>query len=198
MNLAENRLQLKTGCCCALLRLAVLAAVLFANQCSYMPCRQGPPACTATGRPAHCPGSARASNQRAQPPPCQAAEMGWWGRGRVRRREGRDGVGGLAVRDGGSRSESSRPPCRNSRTIIQPRNPPPPPPPPLERQRMLRRTGEREGRRTGERKGRCTGEREGRRAEGTGGLASGGAGRPAHERTGRPAHERTGRSAPTA
>ena len=100
----------------------------------------------------------------------------------------------MAVRDGGSRSESSRPPCRNSRTIIQPRNPPPPPPPPLERQRMLRRTGEREGRRTGERKGRCTGEREGRRAEGTGGLASGGAGRPEHERTGRPAHERTGRT----
>ena len=142
----------------------------------------------------HCPGSARAPplvgsrhapGRPALSEPCQAAGMGWWGRGRVRGREGRDGVGGLAVRDGGSRSESSRPPCRNSCTIIQPRNPPPPPPPPLERQRMLRRTGEREGRRTGERKGRCTGEREGRRAEGTGRLASGGAERPAHERTGR-------------
>ena len=69
----------------ALLWFAVLAIVLFANQCSYIPCRQVPPACTAAGRAAHCPGSGAAPG---------AGTAGGRGRRRARLEEKGMGKGG--------------------------------------------------------------------------------------------------------
>ncbi len=56
----------------------ILALVLLANQCSYMPCRQVWPACTAPGRPAHCPGSARARRWHSRHPEGAAVAVPSW------------------------------------------------------------------------------------------------------------------------